>query len=399
MKKGANRILIVVENLPVPFDRRVWQESLALAEAGFGVTVICPTGRGYESRYEVIDGIEILRYPLPLEARSASGYLLEYGCALWWQSFLALRVFIRSGFRVIHACNPPDLIFLVALPYKFLFGRYFVFDHHDLCPELAEAKFGKKKLVLFLMRAFERLTFLLANRSIATNESYKRIAIERGRMAPENIVVVRSGPDLARFKPQPPDPEIRTGAKYFVGYIGVMGKQEGLQYLLLAVQYLIKERNRTDIKFILIGSGPELGHLKEQSKMLGVERFVEFTGRVPDDELIRSICSCDLCVNPDEANPMNDLSTMNKVLEYMALEKPIVQFDLKEGRESAGEASLYAKRNDPVDLADRILELLDDPERRAAMGAAGRKRIEESLGWIHQKRKLVWLYNDLLGQN
>jgi glycosyltransferase involved in cell wall biosynthesis len=390
------RILIIVENLPVPFDRRVWQEARALTEAGHRVTVICPKAPDYSASHEVIDGIEIFRHPLPTEARGALGYFLEYGAALFWQSWLALRVFLTRGFDAIHACNPPDLIFLVALPYKLL-GKRFVFDHHDLNPELYIAKFNRRDALYRLLCRFERATFRLADMSIATNDSYREIAIARGGMAPEDVVVVRSGPDLARMRPVPPDPAVRGDFRHLVGYVGVMGKQEGISLLLESVRHIVHDLGRKDIGFLLVGSGPELDSLRQEAAALKVAEWVTFTGRVPDADMLRYLCSCDVCVNPDEVNALNDLSTMNKILEYMALAKPVVQFDVKEGRFSAQSASLYAAKNDPRDFAGKILELLDDPERRQEMGAFARRRIEQSLSWDHEKPKLIAGYHRLFG--
>ncbi|MFE1601534.1 glycosyltransferase [Methylobacterium sp. ID0610] len=393
---AGKRILIIVENLPVPFDRRVWQEARALRAAGAEITIICPVGKGYEAREEVLDGIRILRHPLPAEGDSALGYLKEYAAALWWESVLAWKIFLGRGFDAIHACNPPDLIFLVALPFKLL-GKRFLFDHHDVNPELYETKFGKRDFFWRLMVLFERLTFMAANVSIATNESYKRVAIERGGMKPDDVFVVRSGPDLSRVKPVPPNPAWKKGRPYMVGYVGVMGPQEGIDLLLKAVAHLVHERGRTDIQFCLVGGGPSLASLKELSVELGVDDYVTFLGRAPDAELFEVLSTADVCVNPDLVTPMNDMSTMNKIMEYMAFSRPIVQFEVREGRYSAQEASLYARSNDSVDLADKLVELLDDPERRRSMGVFGRERVETQLSWNRQVEVLVRAYERLFG--
>lgn len=392
----GKRVLIVVENLPVPFDRRVWQEARALTAAGASVTIICPTGKGYETREETLEGIHILRHPLPQEGDNALGYLKEYAAALWWESILAWKVFFTRGFDVIHACNPPDLIFLVALPFK-LFGKKFIFDHHDVNPELYEAKFGKRGFFWRLLVLFERLTFMAANVSIATNESYKRIAIERGGMQPDRVFVVRSGPDLSRVKPVPPNPARKNGRAFMVGYVGVMGPQEGIDLLLESVSYLVHKRGRTDIQFCLVGGGPSLASLKAMASDLALDDYVTFLGRAPDADLFEVLSTADVCVNPDVVSPMNDLSTMNKIMEYMAFSKPMVQFDVREGRYSAQDASLYAKSNDTVDLAERIVELIDNPEQRARMGAFGRDRVENQLSWQHQIKVLVKAYRTVFG--
>jgi glycosyltransferase involved in cell wall biosynthesis len=389
----ARRVLFLVENLPSPFDRRVWQEACALRDAGHGVSIVCPTGRGYEKRFERLEGIDIWRYRLPTEGEGPLGYLAEYATALFWSFALSFRI----RFDVIHACNPPDLFFLVGGFWK-LFGKKFVFDHHDANPELYEAKFGRRDFLYRAMLWLEKLTFRTADVAIATNESYKRIAVERGGMAPERVFVVRSGPSLERMRILPPDENLKKGRKFLVGYVGVMGKQEGIDYLLRAAAHIVHDRGRRDVHFGLVGGGTSLEEMKRLAAELGVERHVTFTGRVPDAEMLAMLNTADVCVNPDVANDMNDISTMNKVMEYMALGKPMVQFDLTEGRFSAREASLYARRNNALDLAERILELLDDPEKRRAMGDYGRRRVLEQLEWRYEAPKLLAAYATLWPQ-
>ncbi|MEL6529125.1 MAG: glycosyltransferase family 4 protein [Pseudomonadota bacterium] len=392
--KGKH-VLIVVENLPLPFDRRVWQEARTLKAAGAHVSIICPTGKGFEKRFEVIEGVEIHRHPLPLEAKGALGFLLEYGAALFWETVLAWKIQFKRRIDVIQGCNPPDLIFLVAAPFK-LFGVKYIFDHHDINPELYEAKFEKRGFFWQLMRAFEKLTFAFADVSIATNESYKAIAVERGGMAAEKVHVVRSGPDLSRLKLVPPVPSWKNGREHMVGYVGVMGEQEGIDLLIDAVEHIVREKQRTDIQFVLVGGGPALDELKALIAEKGLADFMTFTGRAPDQELFEVLSTMALGVNPDRVNAMNDKSTMNKIMEYMSLEKPMVQFDVTEGKFSAREASLYAKANDSIDLADKIVELVDDPDRRAEMGAYGRKRVVEELNWQHQIDPLLAAYKQAL---
>lgn len=389
-------VLIIVQNLPVPFDRRVWQEASELRRNGYQVSIICPVGRGYEKRYEIIDGIHIHRHPLPHEANGAAGYIIEYSSSLFWEFFLALKVHFSRGFDVIHACNPPDNIFFIGGFFKLLFGKKFLFDHHDIVPELYDAKFGGRRGMLYrLVTWWERMTFRLADVSIATNHSYRKIAIERGGMAPDRVFVVRSGPSLDRMRILPPDPARRHGKAHLVGYVGVMGKQEGIEYLLEAVRTIVVERGRTDIHFTLVGDGPHIHELRALRDKLEIQDFVDFAGRLPDDQLLAVLNTADVCVNPDEVNPMNDKSTMNKIMEYMALGKPIVQFDVTEGRFSAAEASLYAKPNDALDLADKILELLADPERCRTMGEFGRQRVESALAWQYEAPKLLEAYDRL----
>ena len=387
--------LIVVENLPLPFDRRVWQEARTLKAAGAHVSIICPTGKGHEKRFEVIEGVEIHRHPLPLEAKGALGFLLEYGAALFWETLLAWKIFFKRRFDVIQGCNPPDLIFLVALPFKLLGVRY-IFDHHDINPELYEAKFDKRGFFWRLMVLFEKLTFKVANVSIATNESYKAIAVERGGMAPEKVHVVRSGPDLSRLKRVEPVDAWKNGRAHMVGYVGVMGEQEGIDLLIDAVDHLVRMEGRVDIQFVLVGGGPALEDLKRMTAERGLAEFITFTGRAPDQELFEVLSTMDIGINPDRVNAMNDKSTMNKIMEYMSLEKAMVQFDVTEGRFSAQDASLYAAPNDPEDMAAKIIELIDDPERRAAMGKYGRERVVKELNWQHQIDPLLAAYKQAL---
>lgn len=392
----SNRVLILVENLPSPFDRRVWQEATTLKAHGWQVSIICPTGKGYEKTREIVDGIYIYRYRLPAEGDGPLSYIAEYAAALWHTFRLAITVRHERGFDVIHACNPPDFLFLVAGFFKLFAKTRFLFDHHDINPELYEAKFGRRDALWRLMVWLERATFRSADVSIATNESYRRIAIERGGMDPRRVFVVRSGPVLDRLKIVPPKPELKCGRKFLVGYVGVMGKQEGIDLLLLAAKYIVYKLGRSDVHFGLVGSGTSFEELRRLAADLGVADYVTFTGRVPDAQLLEMLNTADICVNPDVANAMNDKSTMNKIMEYMALGKPIVQFDLTEGRYSAGEASLYAEKNDPEDLARKIVELLDDPERRSRMGAFGRSRVENQLAWEYEVPQLLRAYDTVI---
>ncbi len=390
----GRKVLIIIENLHAPFDRRVWQEATTLLQAGYQVSIICPTGEGYPKKHEVIDGIHIYRHNLPTEAKGMLGYAVEYPAALFWEFVLAWRVFLTRGFDVIHACNPPDDIFIVGAFFK-LFGKKFLFDHHDINPELYEAKFGRRDFLHKVMLWWERLTFFVADVSIATNESYRRIAIERGRMPAEKVFVVRSGPMLDRLRPVPPVESLKRGRRFLVGYVGTMGQQEGIDYLLRSISHIVHELGRTDVQFGLVGGGPSLQEMKAYAQELGVSDYVTFTGRVPDQELLEVLNTADVCVNPDVANEMNDKSTMNKIMEYMALGKPIVQFDLTEGRFSAQQASLYAKENDEVDFAARILELIDNEALRREMGEFGKQRVTNELEWKYEAPKLLAAYRCL----
>ena len=388
-KSGAGRkILIIVENLPVPFDTRVWQEATTLVKNGYTVSVICPKGKGYEKEEEVLAGVHVYRHDLKTEGSGFVGYVKEYGSALYHEIRLAKKIYKEIGFDVIHGCNPPDDIYMVAKHFR-KYGVRYVFDHHDICPELFEAKFGKRGLLYKSQLWLERQTYRHAAFAFVTNESYKKIAIERGGMEPAKVYVLRSGPKLERLRIQEPKPELKKGRKYMVGYLGVIGKQEGIPYLLEAARYIRNELHRDDICYGIVGGGTSLEELKTLSVSMGIDDIVTFTGRAPDDVMLDYLNTADICVNPDEYNPMNDKSTMNKVLEYMALGKPIVQFDLTEGKYSAKEASVYANPNDAVDMAKKIVELLDNPQKRQEMSVYGRKRIVEELSWEHTSKALL----------
>jgi glycosyltransferase involved in cell wall biosynthesis len=395
IKPNKGRVLIIVENLPVPFDRRVWLEATTLHNSGYTVSVICPKAPGYEASEETVNGVHIYRYRLPLEARSAASYLIEYAFALFWQTVLSFKVSRNRGFEVIHICNPPDLIFIVALLHKITGGSKIIFDHHDATPELYEAKFGRRDLYWRLLTVAEKWTFWTADISIATNESYRRIAINRGAMKPDRVFVVRSGPSLDRLTAMPVDPTWRHGRRFMVGYVGVISKLEGLDLLLAAVDHIVRKRHRTDIQFVVVGSGPEWQSIVRMSIELNLREYVTFTGRVDDVTLFTILSTADLCVNPDRVTPMTDISTMNKIMEYMAFAKPIVQFDVTEGHFSASKSSLYARTNDPVDFAEKILTLVDDEQLRATMGAFGLRRVRESLAWHHEEPQLLAAYETL----
>ena len=389
----TTHVLMLVENLSVPFDRRVTQESRVLVEAGYRVTVICPEGQSEDLERDVtVEGVRILRYPLRAARGGPAGYLREYTVALAQTLRLALRVHRESRVDVIHACNPPDLLFLVALVLK-PSGTRFVFDHHDLVPELFLSRFANGPRVLHrLTRLLERLTFCAADFSIATNDSYREIAIERGLMAPERVVVVRSGPDLTRFVPLSADPTLRRGRRFLLAYLGVMGPQDGVDYALRAIAHLRTTCGRNDFHAIFMGEGDIRPAMEALADELGLGDVVEFTGRVPDEFVQTCLSTADVCLSPDPSSPLNDVSTMNKVIEYMAMGRPQVAFDLKETRFSAGEAALYAPPNDEVAFATRIAQLFDDPELREAMGRAGRARVEHGLSWEASRRSLLDFY-------
>lgn len=392
------KVLIVVENLPVPLDRRVWLEATTLTAHGYHVSVICPTGRGWDKPYELIDGVHIYRYPEPPEAHSgAKAYAIEYGLALWHMFRLGRKVRREQGFDVIHGCNPPDLVFLLALRYR-PFGVRYLFDHHDVCPELYEAKFNKRGFFYKVMLWWERMTFATASVSIATNESFRRIAQSRGKMKPEDVFVVRSAPRVEKFQLRPADPAVRNGAAVVLGWVGVIGQQEGLDLLIQAVDHLVSKKGITDLHVVIVGFGPHQAEVERDVAAHGLESYFTFTGAQYGEDLLRILNSIDIGVSPDPKNAMNDISTMNKVMEYMTLEKPVVQFDLTEGRASAEDASVYARANDPVDFADRIAELIANPERRREMGRIGRARVFDKLSWSHSVPHLLAAYDRIFAR-
>jgi glycosyltransferase involved in cell wall biosynthesis len=388
-------VCIVVENLPVPLDRRVWKEACALRDAGYIVSVICPKGKGFTAGHEKIEGIEIYRH-YTWEASGALGYFLEYGAALIAELYLTLKVFARTKFRVLQACNPPDTIFLIALMLKPL-GVRFIFDQHDLVPELFEAKFGKRSGPLYrLALLFEACAFRAANTCIATNESFKDIAIARGGKHPDDVFVVRNCPDLKTFRPSPRQARNKFDSRLLVAYVGFMGNQDGLDLLLDSIEHIVKIGERRDTHFLLVGGGTELPKLQNLVAEKRLENFVTFTGQVSHDEVAAYLSQADLGVAPDPKNSMNDNSTMIKIFEYMAFGLPVVLFDLKEGRRTAGQAALYATPNDTQDFAHQITNLLNSRELRDELGSCGRKRIEDKLNWQNETTSLLQAYEAAL---
>jgi glycosyltransferase involved in cell wall biosynthesis len=390
----AGKALILVENLSVPFDRRVWQESTALRDAGWDVHVICPQGtkRDTES-YVELDGVKIYRFPLRAAVGGPLGYLQEYTSALWHTWRLARRINRAGPVDVVHACNPPDLFYLVARRLKRR-GARFIFDQHDLVPELYLSRFGRGED--FLYRAvcrLERSTYRAADIVIATNESYREAALTRGGMRPEEVFVVRSAPVVERFHQVPPEPALKHGKPYLLCYLGVMGPQDGVDYALRSLVKLRDEVGRTDWHAVFVGGGDKFDDLVALSAELGLTDLVEFTGRIPDADLLRYLSTADVCLSPDPLNPLNDVSTMNKVMEYMAMSRPIVSFELREARVSAGEAAVYAPPNDESEFAKRIAYLLDDPQERRRMGEIGHARVSGPLSWTHSRTALIAAYD------
>ena len=390
---NTHRVLIIVENLPVPLDRRVWQEATTLRDAGYTVSVICPKGVRYQAAQEVVDGIHIFRHPLPVEADRALGYALEYGSALFWELVLAIRVYRTVGFDVIQACNPPDTIFLLARLFKLFAGTPFIFDHHDINPELYEAKFGKQGFFHRLLLRLERWTFRTADASIATNETFAEIAVDRGGMDPSNVFIVRSIPDLTRFKRIAANDKLRNGRKHLLGYVGIIGAQDGVDLLIHAMSEIVHNHGRQDIQCAIVGSGTEIEALQKLSAVLDVKNNVTFTGFLSGEDLLAAFSTFDVGVIPDPKNTYNDKISMNKVFEYMTLGIPFVQFDLDMGSRLAQDAALYARDNDPKDLANRLMELVDNPAKREEMSSIGLARADQELNWTREQAELLAAYD------
>jgi glycosyltransferase involved in cell wall biosynthesis len=389
------KILIIVENLPVPFDGRVWKEAQALHQHGYDVSVLSPRGKGFQKAHEILEGVHIYRHAMPSEGNTPLGYVVEYTVALFWQVLFAWWIFMARGFHVIQGCNPPDNIFLVAFPFR-IFGVKYIFDHHDANPELYLSKYGRKDLLYKAQVWLEKLTYMSSDVVMATNESYRAIAINRGRLDPNDVFVVRNGPDLEKFQLVPKQPRLKYGKRFLVGYVGTMSVQEGLD-ILVDVAAHIRGLGRTDVHFTCVGGGPGLPVLRQMVRDKKLEDMFNFTDRIPDQDLLAVLSTADVCVNPDRPCEMNDISTMIKIAEYMALGKPIVQFNLKEGRFTAGEASLYCDNDNQVnDFAEKILWLLERSEERQRMGEIGRIRVEQQLAWKYSVENLLTAYERAL---
>jgi glycosyltransferase involved in cell wall biosynthesis len=392
------RVLIIVQNLPVPFDRRVWLECQALVSAGYQVSVVCPKGNGDPS-YEVINTVELYKYRPYAPGGSKLSFVTEYAysfCATAWQTLKARR---KGRFAVLQACNPPDIFWPLALLLRWADRTKFVFDHHDLCPELFQSRFPDgPKLPYRGLRALERRTHRTADHVISTNDSYRDIAIKRSGKAPAAVTVVRSGPDPETLCRGPQDPDLRRGRRYLAAYIGVMGPQDGVDIIVWAADIVVHGMGREDIAFTLIGSGDcydELVALRDELRLNG---HVEFTGRAPDDLVKKILSTAHVGLSPDPKNPLNDVSTMNKTMEYMAFELPVVAFDLRETRVSADEAAVYVRPNDVREYAKAIADLIDDEAWRARLGKVGRARVEHELAWPHQARAYLGVYDRLTGK-
>jgi glycosyltransferase involved in cell wall biosynthesis len=392
--KHGPSVLIIVQNLPVPFDRRVWLECQALVDAGYTVSVICPKGPG-DPAEEIVNGVTLYKYPPARGGKGATAFVLEYLYSLAATAWLCRKAWRRQRFDVLQACNPPDIFWLIALVLRFR-GVKFVFDHHDLCPELYESRFGSRKGAWYWgLRFLEWCTYRTAQHVIATNDSYREIALQRGHKRIHDVTVVRSGPDPERLRAIPAVAARRRGRDFLVTYLGVMGPQDGVDLAVRAADHIVHELGRTDISFTFMGSGDALADLVALRDELDLAEYVEFTGRVPDDVVAEVLSSAQVALCPDPKNPLNDLSTMNKTMEYMAFSVPVVAFDLRETRISAEDAAVYAVATDVAAFARAIVELLDDEPRRVAMGQLGRARVVDTLAWSHQRNSYLSVYRAL----
>ncbi len=400
-----SRVLIIVQNLPVPFDRRVWLECQALTAAGYQVAVVCPKGQG-DPGYQVLDGVELYKYRPYAPGGSKLSFVTEYAYSFLATAWQAARARRRGRFAVMQACNPPDIFWPLALILRGLDRTRFVFDHHDLSPELFQSRFGDgggnsggdpqgSSLAYWGLRALERATHLTADHVISTNDSYREVAIIRSGKAPADVTVVRTGPDPDRLRRGEPRPELRRGRPHLAAYIGVMGPQDGVDIVVRAAGVVVHEMGRTDIAFTLIGSGDCFDELVALRDRLGLADYIEFTGRAPDELVGQIMSTADAGLSPDPKNPLNDVSTMNKTMEYMAFELPVVAFDLRETRVSAGDAAVYVTPNDVREYAKAIVALMDDEARRTRLGKQGRVRVEQELAWPHQRRAYLGVYQQL----
>ncbi len=392
---SKRRVLIVVQNLPVPFDRRVWLEATSLTEAGYDVTVICPKMKGFNASYERLEGVDIHRYPMPLDPSTKVGFAAEIALGFLRTLGKSIRVALFGrGFDVIHACNPPETYWALAYLWR-PFGKRYIFDHHDLSPELYEVKFDDAASVVHrALLWFERMSYRAASVAISTNESYKAVAVARGGMDPDRVFVVRSGPDTDRFDRYPPDPSIKNDKAHLVVFLGEIGTQDGVDGLIRIARIVREDLGRDDVHWLVIGGGEHQPAMIEYAEELGMSDVFTFTGDVRDDErLCRLLSSADIGIDPVPKNDWSDRSTANKIVEYMYFGLPVVSYDLKEARQSAGTAGSYAEADSEPDFARKIADLLDDPDRRSSMGQEAIDRLESSLSWQHSVPNLLAAYD------
>jgi glycosyltransferase involved in cell wall biosynthesis len=393
----VTRVLIIVQNLPVPFDRRVWLECQALIGDGYQVAVVCPKGEG-DPAYQVIDTVELYKYRPYAPGGSKISFITEYAYSFLATARLTFKARRSGRFTVLQACNPPDIFWPIALALRVLDRTRFIFDHHDLCPELYESRFPDgPRLPYRMLRALERRTHRTADHVISTNDSYREVAITRSGKRPTDVTIVRTGPDPQRLRRGEPHPELRRGRRFLAAYIGVMGPQDGVDIVVRAADVVVHQLGRDDIAFTLIGKGDCFDDLVALRDELGLAGHVEFTGRAPDELVGRILSTADVGLSPDPKNPLNDVSTMNKTMEYMAFELPVVAFDLRETRVSAGDAGVYVEPNDVHKYAAAIVALMDDEPRRAMLGKLGRARVEQELAWHHQARAYLGVYRRVTG--
>jgi glycosyltransferase involved in cell wall biosynthesis len=389
---------MILENNTYPFDTRVRNEAETLARAGFTITIICPKGRG-QHYHETINGVRIMRYPSVPGGRGLFTYLLEYGNSILAATLLTWLVWVKDGLDVIHYHNPPDILFIAGLLPK-IARKILIYDHHDLSPELYLSKFDRcSQLTHRLLLAFERFSCRLADWVITVNESYRQNDIQRNNTHPDRIRIVRNGPDLDRIRPVPPDPEIRNRAQILLAYLGNISHQDGVDHLLRALYYLDNDLKFTNWFCIIIGRADNASNLQNIADELNLSNRIWFTGYIPDELMLRILSTADICIAPDPLNPLNEKSTMIKILEYMALNKPVVAYDLLENRVSAGDAALYARPNDPFNLAEQILNLVKKPELRQQMGMLGQNRIIAGLSWNYSSEQLLSLYMEATQHN
>jgi glycosyltransferase involved in cell wall biosynthesis len=393
--RARGRVLILVQNLSVPFDRRVWLECQSLIDAGFEVAVVCPKSAG-DPTYSSLNGVDLFKYRPYASGGSGTSFVIEYVYSFFATLLLSLRASARGRFAVVQSCNPPDLFWPIGILFRVLYGSAFVFDHHDLCPELYQSRFPDgRKLVYRALRLMERWTMRTADHVISTNGSYRQIVLDRDGVPPDDVTVVRTGPDLTRLIRTTPKPELRRARPYLAAYLGVMGPQDGVDIVLEVAAHVVHRLGRHDISFTLIGSGDCFDELVAQSERLNLTGYVAFTGRIPDGDVSAILSTADVGISPDPKNPLNEVSTMNKTMEYMAFALPVVAFDLRETRISAGDAAVYATPNNVDELARLLVDLIDDEPRRSAMGATGRARIEDELAWNHQASHYVGVYEGI----
>lgn len=398
MANRAKSVLIIVQNLPVPLDRRVWREATSLHRAGFHVAVICPKTSMFPKNYEQLEGIDIYRYPLVCEANQGIlGYFVEFIYCWCASLLLSVKAYTRRPFHVIQACNPPDTFFALALLFRPL-GVKFVFDHHDLCPELYIAKGHRRTSLLYRgLLLLERMTLRSAHAVIAVNESHRAVERDRGGIIDAKIAVVRSGPHRRWPEGYSARPELKRGRQHMVIFLGVMGEQDGVDHLLRAIQTYCRIAP-DDTLFALVGDGPQLPQLRALAEQMGLSA-VHFTGRIPDGELRDYLATADLGVDPDPFTEFNNLCTMNKIVEFMAFGLPVVAFDLKEHRCSAAEAAVYVEANDDAAFGRAMRELVLDKERREAMSTFARQRFREVLAWEKSEERLIAVYEQLFEQS